>query len=42
MPKSGTALALEQRVVAVALSDQVGAVLATTHVHDDGRSRRYG
>ena len=42
VPKPGSGFSLEQRVVAVALADQVGAVLATTHVHDDGRSRRYG
>lgn len=42
MPEPGTGLSLDQRVVAVALADQVGAVLATTHVHDDGRTRRYG
>ena len=42
VPKSGTGFSLDQRVVAVALSDQVGAVLATSHVHDEGRSRRYG
>jgi len=42
MAKPGTGLSLDQRVVAVALADQVGVALATTHVHDDGRTRRYG
>jgi len=42
LPKPGNEFSLEQRVVAVALADQVGAVLATSHFETDGRSRRYG
>jgi len=41
-PKSGTGFSLEQRVVAVALADQVGAVLAAGHVERDGRYKNYG
>jgi K+-sensing histidine kinase KdpD len=42
LPKPGNDFSLEQRVVAVALADQVGAVLATSHIETDGRNRRYG
>jgi hypothetical protein len=41
-PKPGSGFSLEQRVVAVALADQVGAVLATGHVEMDGRHGSYG
>lgn len=42
VPKPGTGFSLDQRVVAVALADQVGAVLATPQVGYDGRYRSYG
>lgn len=40
-PNPGAELSLEQRVVAVALADQVGASLATSNLPDDRRSRAH-